>query len=377
MARADGRTRRAGRVTVQRVRTFHPFIGSIGHGVHVVAVGCCSPVGYSAPATIAAMRAGVSGQVAHPFLIDKGGSPFIVAAVEQAERRSLAERLSALAGMAIREALAPLMDSRDPGTRVPILVGTRERMVHDGNIAASLSQSIAGQVAALGLHMPVFVLEEGGASGSIAVQTACSEVAAGRTELALAGGVDSFIDWDVLEPLESAERIHSSVSQFGFCPGEAAAFCLLASDRAVRERGWNPLARMLAAATALEPHPIGTESVCIGEGMTAAMRQVLAVLAGRGRRVERLMSDMNGEPYRGDEFGFSMVRVSNHFVDGIDAETPADGWGNIGAATGPMLLALATAPAPDNGVHAHGAVAMAISASDSGYRTALLMAVPD
>jgi 3-oxoacyl-[acyl-carrier-protein] synthase-1 len=315
----------------------------------------------------------VSGFAAHRLFVDNGGKPLISACTDiMSEDVSLAGRLGSIARSALVEALAPMAQSARQSAPVHVFLGTREPGDLDKNARDALSLNVLNQAAELGINAQVRLIADGGAAGSMAIQSACALLQSGQADVALAGGADSFIDWNILEPLETAERIHSSVTKWGFCPGEAAAFCLLASGRVVREHGWLASGRILSAATTTEPHRIGTESVCLGEGLSGAMRQSLAAIHESHQRVARIISDMNGEPYRGDEFGFAMVRLSEYFTRGIEAETPADCWGNVGAATGPLAVILATEW--DSRIEGDDVLSMSLTSSDNGHRTAMLVA---
>lgn len=357
------------------MRDLPPYLAQPDAPIHMAAAGCCTPVGYSVEAAVTAVRAGVTAFGAHPFFVDKGGKPLIAASVEAlAPECRLPGRLAALGRGGLIEAIEPLRTASREWPRVPLFLGTREPGLLDEHDKAALCHDLRRHAAERGVDIEVHLIERGGASGSMAIQAACTLIDAGRADVAVAGGVDSFLDWEILEPLEEAERIHSSLATWGFCPGEASAFCLLASDRAVRAEGWRTCARILAAATEVEVHRIGTPTVCLGQGLTAAMRQTLAPLERSAVRVSRVIADMNGEPYRGDEFGFSLVRLSHYFADGIEADTPADCWGNAGAATGPLGIILAAHPGSET--DDSGSLAMSLATSDNGYRTSVLLAVP-
>jgi 3-oxoacyl-[acyl-carrier-protein] synthase-1 len=80
---------------------------------------------------------------------------------------------------------------------------------------------------------------------------------------------------------------------------------------------------------------------------------------------------MNGEAYRADEYGFTIVRTSQHFASAGDFLAPADCWGDVGAATGPLLLALAVIAARKS--YAPGPHALLWTSSEGGERSAALI----
>jgi 3-oxoacyl-[acyl-carrier-protein] synthase-1 len=76
---------------------------------------------------------------------------------------------------------------------------------------------------------------------------------------------------------------------------------------------------------------------------------------------------MNGEPYRADEFGFATVRAGGLFRDPAAFTAPADCWGDVGAASGPLFLSLADAAARKQ--YGPGPVLAAFTSSESGERS--------
>ena len=79
--------------------------------------------------------------------------------------------------------------------------------------------------------------------------------------------------------------------------------------------------------------------MCIGEGLTRAVRNVFQALP-REIRIDYTICDQNGEAYRADEFGFMLARMSEYFIDPSDFMAPADCCGDVGAASGPLFINL-------------------------------------
>ena len=154
-------------------------------------------------------------------------------------------------------------------------------------------------------------------------------------------GSDSYMEPETLEWLEANDQVHSAGPEnnpYGFVPGEAAGFVLLASTAPAGRYNLPAALELLTAATAKETKLIKTDAVCTGEGLTALFR----ALAGEPPTVkaDHLYCDMNGEPYRADEFGFATIRAGGLFRDPSVFTAPADCWGDVGAASGPLFLVL-------------------------------------
>jgi 3-oxoacyl-[acyl-carrier-protein] synthase-1 len=201
----------------------------------------------------------------------------------------------------------------------------------------------------------------------MAVQRAWEAIRGGTAEFALAGGADSYLEPETLEWLESNDQVHSAGranNAWGFVPGEAAGFVLLASADAAARYRLSAALEVLTAATAKESKLIKTDAVCTGEGLTALFRALAGVPPVV--RADHLYCDMNGEPYRADEFGFATTRAGRLFRDSSAFTAPADCWGDVGAASGPLFLVLADAATRKG--YAPGAVLAAFTSSESGER---------
>ena len=81
----------------------------------------------------------------------------------------------------------------------------------------------------------------------------------------------------------------------------------LATAGALRCR---PLLELVAIAAAREENRIRTETVCLGVGLGDAFRLAFEEAPETIGPVDRILCDMNGERYRGNEYGFAVLRNS-------------------------------------------------------------------
>jgi 3-oxoacyl-[acyl-carrier-protein] synthase I len=340
--------------------------------VVVVGVGGRTAVGMTAPATTAAVRAGVDGFGPHPFVVDTAGNRIIVACAPYlGPDVAGADRLAELAAPAAAEAAAPLAAAggRPP---VPVFLGLPPlRPGRRADAPAAVAAAVNASLAPAFRVSKVEAVEVGHAAGALAVRAAWEAVRSGTAEFALAGGVDSYLEAETLEWLEANEQVHSAGAEnnpYGFIPGEAAGFVLLASAAAA-DRYTLPVALELpTTATTKETRLIKTDTVCTGEGLTALFRALAGVPPTI--KADHLYCDMNGEPYRADEFGFAMVRAGGLLRDPSAFTAPADCWGDVGAASGPLFLVLADAAARKG--YAPKPVLAAFTSSESGERCGFL-----
>ena len=68
--------------------------------------------------------------------------------------------------------------------------------------------------------------------------------------------------------------------------------------------------------------------------------QLAAWLVAHRAQIDRILCDMNGQRYRGNEYGFAALRFKDLFRDAADFEAPADCWGEgmpLSASTTSMI----------------------------------------
>ena len=338
----------------------------------VVGVGAATSIGMTAPATAAAVRAGIAGFADHPYMIDRIGEPFVVASAPYIDADAVGEdRFIELALPAAREALELFSGLSRTTVPIPSIVGLPEsRPGLPAELASTLAAKLP-EVTANGCRIAQpTTLPNGHSAGLMAIESACRMIRSGETEFCLVGGVDSYMDADTLDWVEDCEQLHNPDNAWGFIPGEAAGFCVLCSDAAATRYELNVLGRLLGVAAAQEENRIKTETVCIGKGLTKAAHDVLQSLASAETLIDDTICDLNGEAYRADEFGFMLARTAERFVDSSEFTTPADCWGDVGAASGPLFVLLAGAAAMKG--YANGPLTLVWTSSEGGERAAAL-----
>ena len=334
----------------------------------IVAVGAVTAVGLTAPSAAAAVRAGIAGFGEHPFMIDRQGEPTIVAAVPNLGDGSGGnDRFSRLATQAIREALAPVEAHRRDLGNISLFLGLPPQ--RPGR-PPGLEQYLVDAVGRAAGISSVECIATGHSAGLMALEAASRKVIANPSGFYLAGGVDSYLEPETLEWLEGNDQLHNGPNAYGFLPGEAAGFCLLCSQQAAQRFRLRILARVWTAATARETKLIKTDTVCLGKGLTEVFQKVCAELP-ESDRIDHTICDMNGEPYRADEYGFAVTRVGKRFVNASDFIAPADCWGDVGAASGPLFANLVVA-AGQRG-YAAGRHNLVWTSSESGERCAAIL----
>jgi 3-oxoacyl-[acyl-carrier-protein] synthase I len=343
--------------------------------VYVGALGASTPVGRDAWSSAAAVRAAISGFTFHPYMVDAVGEPMRVAAVPWLDiDHDGVARFEALLFPALDQVLAPLLAGK-LRLRVGLGLGLPpQRPGLPNELERDLRELIARRYGSQFAVVATFPI--GHAAGLLALDAACTKLAQGGLDACVIAGVDSYLAPETLEWLEDNEQLHGAGplnNAWGFIPGEGAGAALILSQQALDSAGIDPLGRVLSVGVAVEPNRIKTETVCVGEGLTAAFREGLAGLP-LGAKVTDVFTDMNGEPYRADEFGFASLRTREAFVSASDFVAPADCWGDVSAASVPLGAALATVAGRKG--YASGPYALLWASSESGQRGAALIQIP-
>ncbi len=344
--------------------------------VSIIATGASTAVGYSAPTTAASVRAGINRIAQHPFMVDLRGKAFISARAQYLpDNMDGLERLWELGLSAANEALG-VINARLYGiTKFPVVIGLP-------SIRSGFTDKMAKEIEDRFNHFthpfckltPVETICSGHSAGLMAIEKGCDIISKGQAPLCLAGGMDSWINPDDLEWLDFQEMLHSSSNPWGLIPGEGAGFCLLVSDQIIEELNIAAVAHILAGATTREKNLINTDTVCSGQGLSQAISFVPQESdPSEFDKIDQIICDLNGLRYRADEFGFSTVKNAKQFKTPGDFVAPADCWGDVGAASGPLFISLAVHTALQG--NQKGPLNLVLTGSDTGERSAMLIKI--
>jgi 3-oxoacyl-[acyl-carrier-protein] synthase-1 len=346
--------------------------------VVIVSAGLVSPVGLSLPETAAAARARI-GRLREIDWFDRRQEAFIVGRVPEEGLPPLAgalagqplqareARMLRMAQVALEEAVAPLKGVAGP---LPLLLGLPEQHTTLPIQPAAFLKHLAVQAPGLVDAGRSVAATRGRAAGLMALREGASRLRRGDSGFVLVGGVDSLVDPYVLGTLDLQGRVRNSVNNDGFSPAEGAAMLLLSLDSTAMAQGLQPLAQLLAAANGHEPGHLYAEEPYRGEGLAAAFAALLAE-APPPQPIASVYCSFNGERYWAREYGVARLRQSHAFAPEHAMEHPAECFGDLGAAHGPALAALAA-----HGLR-HGyrrAPCLVFASSDHGDRSASLLA---
>lgn len=341
-----------------------------GEPLYLVALGASTALGRCAWSSAAALRAAISGFCEHPEAIDTAGEPIKVAMASWLEPAlPVAERFEALLMPAIEHALAE--HALDPARVALALALPSARPGLDNDLPARLLRRASRQFAARFSTAASFI--DGHSAGYLALGAARRKLEAGQLDACVVAGAESYLDVETLEWLEDRDQVHGAGEHnnaWGFVPGEGAGALLLMRETVAERLALAPLAKLLGDASGFEPNHYGTERVCIGTGLSETFSALFEHLPA-GATITDIVCDANGEAERADEYGFACLRVGEVLASASDFIAPAEGWGDVGAASAPLHLALAAIAGVKQ--YANGDLAMTFALSDTGRRGAALL----
>ncbi len=262
--------------------------------MYITSTGMVCPVGLSAQAACAAMRAGISQFEELPYICNEGDP--IMGAITPGLKADLKfeQRLVEMLAAAISECLRK---KQPPQTEtIPLLVGLPES--ERPGIQSALADRIIGQVqekVQAQFHPKLSrTISAGHTSGFEAIRSVPDLFQDSKISSCLICGVDSFINARSLLWLDQHQRLKTDENSDGVIPGEAAAAICLGRQGTSTGKG---KVRIPSLGFGKENANILSEEPCLGLGLTKAVE---AALEGAGFKMDEIdfrLSDVTGESY--------------------------------------------------------------------------------
>ncbi len=181
------------------------------------------------------------------------------------------------------------------------------------------------------------------------------------------GGSDCYFEYPVLQCLDSQQRLNASGVMDGFVPGEAAGFILLTKDVNAAANEKNKIISLSLPGIAQEPGHLNSEDVYMGEGLDNAFK---LCLTNNKQPITKVYTSMNGESFWAKENGVAMMRNKKHFHENVTTEHPADCYGDLGSASGAILIALSATELLNQSTEYNHLV---YTSSDNEWRTSVIV----
>jgi 3-oxoacyl-[acyl-carrier-protein] synthase I len=226
--------------------------------------------------------------------------------------------------------------SKDIDGPVPIVIGLPELQPSEAPWLVHVPAYLQKMTGASIDRSRSAVVPHGRAAGLMALELALNMVRTEPAVTVIVGGVDTYLDLRLLGTLDREQRILGQRVMDGFIPGEGAAFFVLSAGVASGPR----VIVNGAASTMDEGHRYGT-APAKGEGLALALTHLRERVGELSGPIGTTFAGFNGENFDAKLWGVAFTRHSDFFSPAMTIEHPADKYGDAGAATGAILLALA------------------------------------
>jgi 3-oxoacyl-[acyl-carrier-protein] synthase-1 len=330
------------------------------------ACGLVTALGYNAPSTLAALRAGISGVRTQAWADLEGGEPYRCARVDLPQRWGGVALLADLLSPAIHECLQG--GGAGGLAEIPLLVGVSHpsRPGRAAHIEVQLLAAVAERLETR-LHPDSRTFAAGQTGCAQALAHARELIASGRASHVLVAGVDSYIDRETLRAYDQQRRLLCTGNSNGFLPGEAGAAVLVSAHAAGAAEPY-----VASGGQAVEAATIESTSPLRGQGLAQAVRQAMSSAGATMGDMAFRLSDLSGEHYKFKEALLVAMRLDrSERAQPLPMWHPIEHLGEVGAAILPCLLAWA-AHAMREG-YAPGGRALCHVGSDTGERAALVV----
>ncbi|EBS7636802.1 hypothetical protein CDR68_24315 [Salmonella enterica] len=299
----------------------------------IIAASCTFPSGPTLPLADIAHRLQFSLVRKHPLCVDSCGYPIKASYFPDIIYAAPEERFRQLTRQALTELTEhqPALKVTLQPRRIWLLLPFPDRPGMTPDVAAVVREAIEDCTG--WLHSELRILHGGQAEIATALEV-IRQRQPGAVEILLA--VDSWLPPASLMWLEQQNLLHGSRRYFqgtihpnpyGRIPSEGAAALALTTGAS----DISPWCFIRGSGTANESVTYQDDGVCLGKGLIQAALEALNV--ARATSVANVISDVNGEPYRADELGFTLLRLSENLDKDYQRETPVLASGDLGCAS--------------------------------------------
>jgi 3-oxoacyl-[acyl-carrier-protein] synthase-1 len=304
----------------------------------IVKCGMASPVGINSKMTAAMIMAESRRFMPYDKIKDPEDKPLTISKATYIENEDYVERLKELLTPALLEALEPLYRINP---KLTIYAGLAEKNDNQPkDFVSEITATIGNIIAESPFGAVTEVYCKGHSSGLICLEKAITHLREDKAEFCIVGGIDSYIDKNLIFDLILENRINSSSIKHGFTPGEAAGFFLLTTKKRAEFYKMPVMAKIKAVSSTMEEKTFLSGNTCLGQGLSKVIARVLKEIP-KETSIDKIYCDLNGERFRAEEYNYLLSRNSNLIEDPGSYITTSRYYGDVGAATVPSLISLA------------------------------------
>jgi len=341
--------------------------------IYLVASECITSLGNSASVSTAAFKAGIS-LFAETAFLNKKLNPIKMALVpdealpklkDEDKFRCIPSRQQRLIKL-ISAAMSRIADKLPPKESMPLFLALPEFLPgRSMPMVGNFIELLASQ-SEVPLEIATSKTAEIGRTGGIyAIEQAFNFLIESGKDYALIGGVDSYFDPLLLSKLDADGRLHALGVEDGFLPGEGACILLLASSR-IQKSLPKPWVKLYKPGFALESDHFYSDQTNTSEALDQAVKSALKNASLE--KIQALWTTMTFESFGQKELGIALTRNSNNIKKDLRVNHPTDCFGDLGAASSPVIMMLIAEGANKEAVDRHHLIC---SSSDQAHRAAI------
>lgn len=339
----------------------------------IIAAGCTFPSGPSLALADIAVRTQLTLIRNHPFYTDRCGMSVKASYFLQTDLPFNVNRWQILADHALQDALRHSVEYIGLPIRLWLILPPVDRPGVPQSLEAALKTTLL-------LRLPgcidSTVLRGSHAEAGTALLQICeTQRRDSIVTLDIVVAVDSWIAKESMAWLEEQYLLHGSHAMYngrirsnpyGCIPGEGAAVLILAPKN--KMLGWSTIQGIAVGQEAILRDD---EKPCLGVGLSKVARQAIA--EANNPLISHIVTDFNGEPYRADEYGFTVSRLNDAIRDDVNRIAPVLASGDIGCASLVMHLARTAWWHKQSGATEGESTALVLASSDDSLRSAVVL----
>jgi len=210
------------------------------------------------------------------------------------------------------------------------------------------------------------VIASGHVSVGIAIQHARLFLNEPQFKHVMVAATDSLLVGSTLSYYEEKDRLLTSKNSDGFIPGEAASALVIEAFHPKQEG--QLICRGLGFG--IEKAQIDSEAPLRADGLTDAIKEALRDAGCDESILQFKIVDVSGEQYQFKEASLAFSRIDRTKREEFDIWHPADCVGEVGAAIGPLMIAVLKAACEK--AYAKGSNILMHLGNDDGKRSSMI-----
>ncbi|HBG06227.1 MAG: 3-oxoacyl-ACP synthase [Geobacteraceae bacterium GWC2_58_44] len=311
----------------------------------ITAANSITAVGHDGRMTSASVRAGVSRMFAYDEYLDGRDNPITAAPIRgiDDDEDDTATRLSSIAMMCFEDMLNEYFQNcAHLPTQLELLLGVASEERPGPRYEESCMGPLLEIMGKWANQPKLQTIPQGNASMHFAINQVGRLMESNPGAFCIIGGIDSLIRDSTLNWFEQDGRLKSESygRHQGVIAGEAVSFLVVEDSDRAKQANRQILARISSLGLAEEPTPRASHSPSRNSGLTDACRA--ALVGTKDKDIRAVFGDLNGENSRAKEWSMTEMRCFKERHEQRKLWSPANCYGDIGAASGAVLANIAT-----------------------------------